>query len=176
VTNSIAAPLPLSLPAQYSLRTPELVYQRIPLVSNIATGKLIIKGYILNLSPYAFWSVWRGLRHIALKPTFDLLKCFQLWFLANETRAFDYTYLSTIEWNVRSCVTEVSQSRGDFSSQYGNNNQAARGPSNRKHPRQHPSRTAVTVPERVLSRDFQFIPSLVWWGRLLQQKKKWQRS
>jgi len=92
---------------------------------------------------------------------FHLLKRFQLWLLANETRAFDYIYLGTIEWNVRSCVTEVSQSRGDFSSQYGNNNQAAQGPSNRKHARQHPSRTAVAVPERVLSRDFQFIPSLM---------------
>ena len=67
--------------------------------------------------------------------------------LTNETRAFDCTYLSTIEWYVRSCVSEVSQSRGDFPSQYGNNNQAAHGPSNRKHARQHPSRTAVTVPE-----------------------------
>ena len=63
-------------------------------------------------------------------------------------------YLGTIERYVRSCISEVSQSCGDFSSQYGNNNQAAHGPSNCKQARQHPSRTAVTVAERVSSRDF----------------------
>lgn len=101
------------------------------------------------------------------KPLFHLVKCFQRWFLTSETRAFDYTYLGTVEWYVRSCVSEVCQNRGDFSSQYGNNNEPAHGPSNRKHARQHPFRTAVTVPARVSSRDFKFILSL---GELLQQK------
>lgn len=66
-------------------------------------------------------------------------------------------YLGTIERYVRSCISKVSQSCGDFSSQYGNNNQAAHGPSNCKQARQHPSRTTVTVAERVSSRDFKLI-------------------
>lgn len=94
--------------------------------------------------------------------------CFQAWFLTDEICAFGYTYLSTIEWYVRSCVSEVSQSRGDFPSQYGNNNQAAHGPSNCKQTRWQPFWTAVTVPERVSSRDFKLIPSL---GGVLPQKR-----
>lgn len=66
-------------------------------------------------------------------------------------------YLGTIERYVRSYISKVSQSCGDFSSQYGNNNQAAHGPSNCKQARQHPSRTTVTVAERVSSRDFKLI-------------------